>query len=103
MTEQRTNLAKLFAACWRDDALKARFLSDPKTVLAEYGMPVPDGIDVKVVQNADDCVHITLPAPPEEHESLSDDKLRQAAGGGPYHGNSISCRWDIEENVRIVC
>ena len=81
MTEQKNALAQLFAACWKDETLKARFMSDPKAVLAEYDMPVPDGIDVKVVENADDCVHITLPAPPAGDMDLSDDELSNAAGG----------------------
>ena len=81
MTEQKNALADLFAACWKDETLKQRFMSDPKAVLAEYDMPVPDGIDVKVVENADDCVHITLPAPPAGHMDLSDDELSNAAGG----------------------
>ncbi len=81
MTEQKNALAQLFAACWKDEALKARFMTDPKAVLAEYDMPVPDGIDVKVVENADDCVHITMPAPPVGHEAVSDAELRSAAGG----------------------
>ena len=84
MTEQKNALAQLFAACWKDEALKARFMSDPKAVLAEYDMPVPDGIDVKVVENADDCVHITLPAPPSGGMDLSDDELSNAAGGTSY-------------------
>ena len=81
MTEQRNQLSDLFAACWKDEALKARFMTDPKAVLAEYDMPVPDGIDVKVVENADDRVHITLPAPPAGHMDLSNDELSNAAGG----------------------
>jgi hypothetical protein len=44
-------------------------------------MPVPNNLDVKVVENADDCVHITLPAPPVGHGDLSDDELSNAAGG----------------------
>ena len=52
MTEQKNALAQLFAACWKDEALKAHFMSDPKAVLAEYDMPVPDNLDVKVVENA---------------------------------------------------
>ena len=83
MTEQKNALAQLFAACWKDEALKARFMADPKAVLAEYDMPMPDGIDVKVVENADDCVHITLPAPPAGLMNLSDDELSNAAGGSP--------------------
>ena len=81
MTEQKNALARLFAACWKDEALKARFMSDPKAVLAEYDMPVPENMDVKVVENADDCVHITLPAPPAGDMDLSDDELSNAAGG----------------------
>ena len=84
MTEKKNALAQLFAACWKDEAIKARFMSDPKAVLAEYDMPVPDNLDVKVVENADNCVYITLPAPPAGGHGLLDDELSNAAGaGGP--------------------
>ena len=81
MTEQKNALAQLFAACWKDEALKSRLMSDPKAVLKEHGLDVPDNIDVKVLENADDCVHITLPTPPPGHLELSDDELSNAAGG----------------------
>jgi hypothetical protein len=102
MTEQRNQLAALFAACWKDEALKQRFMSDPKAVLAEYDMPVPDGMDVKVVENADNTVHITMPAAPDGHHDLSDEELSAAAGGTQYpchtpgelsaDGNSVAIR-----------
>jgi hypothetical protein len=86
-TEEPTCLA--VCGVLKDEALKARFMSDPKAVLAEYDMPVPDGMDVKVVENADNCVHITMPAPPSGLMELSDEELRNAAGGqlmrGPTH------------------
>ena len=81
MTEQRNALAKVFAACWKDEALKARFMADPKAVLAEYGMDVPDGIDVNVVENSDNTVHITMPAAPASAADLSDEEMANAAGG----------------------
>ena len=81
MTEQKNKLAQLFAACWKDEALKARLMSDPKAVLKEHGLNVPDDLDVKFVEDADETVHITLPAPPAEHEKLSDAELSNAAGG----------------------
>jgi len=81
MTNGQNTLAAPFAACWKDDALKQRFMSDPKAVLGEFGMSVPDGVDVNVVKNNDSTVHITLPAPPLEQQSLSDEELSNAAGG----------------------
>ena len=81
MTEQRNAMAQLFAACWKDEALKARFMSDPKAVLAEHGFDVPDNIDVNVVENSDNTVHVTMPKTPSEANQLSDEELSAAAGG----------------------
>ena len=81
MTEQRNKLAALFAACWKDEALKARFMADPKAVLAEHGIAVPDGIDVNVVENTDNTVHITMPMTPAGAGELSDEELANVAGG----------------------
>ena len=82
MTEQKNAMTQLIAACWKDEALKQRFMADPKAVLKEHGLDVPVGIDVKVVENADDCVHITLP---NRHSAgameVTDAELRRAAGG----------------------
>ena len=95
MTEQRNQLAALFAACWKDEALKQRFMADPKAVLAEYGMDVPDGMAVNVVENTDNTVHITMPAPPSGHQDLSDEELSNAAGGaindGKYAQDQPTC------------
>ena len=81
MTEQRNALAQVFAACWKDEELKARFMADPKAVLAEFDIDVPANVDVKVVENSDNCVHITMPAAPAGAGELSDEELSNAAGG----------------------
>ena len=99
MNEQKNQLASLFAACWKDEALKARLMSDPKAVLAEHGMDVPDGMDVKVVENADNRVHITMPAPPSGHMELSDAELSSAAGGG-WPGEGVP---DDKTSVCSLC
>ena len=96
MTEQRNQLAALFAACWKDEALKQRFMADPKAVLAEYGMDVPDGMAVNVVENTDTTVYITMPAPPSGFMNLSDEELGDAAGGG---SNGISCQFQPTSTV----
>ena len=81
MNDTRNRLFELFAACWKDEALKNRFMADPRKVLDDHGLEVPEGIDVKVVENTDDCIHVTLPARPEGHRELTDDDLAGAAGG----------------------
>ena len=80
MTEQKNILAQLFAACWKDEALKARLMADPKAVLKDHGLNVPDGIDVKALQDDDCTLHIVLPVKPSD--DLSDEALEAAAGGG---------------------
>ena len=82
MTDETNKMNTLIAACWKDDALKQRFLSDPHAVLAEHGMDVPEGMNVNVVENTDNTVHVTLPAAPTANGDLSDEELENAAGGG---------------------
>jgi hypothetical protein len=90
MTDSKNTFATLLAACLKDDAFKARFIADPKAVLAEHGVDVPETVAVKVVANTSDCVYITIPARPAGSEELSDAELVNAAGGffDPYvkHG-----------------
>ena len=81
MTDETNKMNTLIAACWKDDALKQRFLSDPHAVLAEHGMDVPEGMNVNVVENTDTTVHVTLPAAPTANGDLSDEELENAAGG----------------------
>jgi mersacidin/lichenicidin family type 2 lantibiotic len=38
-------------------------------------------MNVNVVENTDNAVHVTLPAAPEGHAELSDEELANVAGG----------------------
>ena len=102
MSEQQDQLADLFAACWKDAGVKQRFMADPKAVLAEYGMDVPDGMDVNVVENTDNTVHITIPAPPmalDGYEEMSMEELSNVAGGASlvenFRGNVNGVPFDL--------
>jgi hypothetical protein len=44
-------------------------------------MEVPEGINVNVVENTDNTVHVTLPAARDTYADLSDEELENAAGG----------------------
>lgn len=81
MTDPNTRLSDLFTACWKDESMKRRLMAEPKAVLAEFGLPVPEALDVKVVENDENTVHITMPASPVQGAQLSDEELAEAAGG----------------------
>ena len=95
MTNETNKMNTLIAACWKDDALKQRFLSDPHAVLAEHGMDVPEGMNVNVVENTDTTVHVTLPAAPTANGDLSDEELENAAGGATIRTFLCACA-DVE-------
>jgi len=71
---------QLVAKVWADPQLKARLLSDPKAVLQEQGLPVPPGMQIRVVENTEQVIHLPLPAKPSKEE-LSEEDLAQVAGG----------------------
>ena len=56
-------------------------LRDVEDLLAERGIDLPDGIDINVVENSDNTVHITMPKAPDGATELADDELRGAAAG----------------------
>ena len=98
MNTESKPLNDLFAACWKDAELKARFTQDPKAVLAEHGIDVPAGMDINVVENSDTCMNITMPAPPQTSKMLNDEELQMAAGGFPsavyqdcFHISKLDC------------
>jgi hypothetical protein len=90
--------SKLVAKAWDDPALKQRLLADPAGVLQEHGLSLPAGVQVKVVENTDQVVHLTLPAKPSPAE-LSLEELDRVAGGHcrgcggcRQHGGCVRCR-----------
>ena len=94
MTDQRDALGALFAACWKDEALKERFKSDPMAVLAEYGLELPEGMAVKVVENDGESVHITVPPQPESHQPVLDEELGGVGKGSTRKlcSNPFTCQ-----------
>jgi hypothetical protein len=67
--------SQIVARAWCDGALMKRLLSNPRDVLSEHGLEVPEdmdvrveeGTEVKVVEDADAVHHFVLPVnPPDE-------------------------------------
>jgi hypothetical protein len=70
---------KLIARAWADEAFKRRLLASPAAVLQECGLAVPPGVQVKVVENSDQVLHLMLP--PRPVGELTEEELEQVAAG----------------------
>jgi hypothetical protein len=77
--------AKIVARAWADEAFKQRFLADPAAVMREYDLSVPEGIEMRAVENTESVVYIALP--PSPGEDVSDEDLALVAGGGSTVGS----------------
>ncbi len=61
---------------------KKALLTNPKKVVAmQLGQELPESLQVKVVQDTPDTIHIVLPYVPQEGAELSDADLEMVAGG----------------------
>ena len=84
--EQAKAYGRVVAKAWSDAAFKQRLLADPSAVLKAEGVAVPEGVELRLVENTDKVVHLTLPAKPAE---LSDEQLDQVAGGASGFFGSV--------------
>ncbi|MCP4833722.1 MAG: hypothetical protein GY895_03065 [Phycisphaera sp.] len=64
-----------------DDALLARYVADPWSVLAEHGVDIPRTVPLKVLVDKPDLVHMVIPSPP------SASRLREFLSRFPVDGS----------------
>ena len=91
MSESQDALAKVIVACWQDEAVTARFLADPKAVLVEHGMTVPDQIGIAASEDTDLHINLTIPTAPLGDGELSDGDMEAVAGGYGPSSHGIMC------------
>ncbi len=66
----------------KDEAFRQEVLSNPRAVLArEYGVHVPETVNIRVLEDTSDTLTITLPPRQEAVQELSDAELEAVAGG----------------------
>ncbi len=73
--------AQVIARAWSDPDFKAKLLNDPKAAVASYGIDLPAGLNLKIVENTANTFHMVLPATPSQAGDLSDADLQNLAGG----------------------
>ena len=75
MTDSNALVEKFRAAYDADETVRERMEADPRGVLAEYGIEIPEGAKCEFV-GGDDMVRITLP-----EGALDDAQLAGVSGG----------------------
>ena len=78
--ENSSKISQILSKAWSDPVFKQRLLANPASIVREYGLEVPPGIELRVVEDTDRVRHVILPPPPSSAE-LSDSQLEQVAGG----------------------
>jgi hypothetical protein len=80
MTDKSSHskMDQLLAQVLTDNELKTQLLENPAPTLNAAGIEVPEGVELKVVENTDTVFHLVLPHTTSE---LSDDDLDKVAGG----------------------
>jgi Nitrile hydratase, alpha chain len=85
----------LVADTWDDPELKQRLLNDPHTVLKERGIAIPQGLQIKVLEDTQTVEHLVLPGPyGVSEDEISERELESVAGGrcGRGGGGGRGCR-----------
>jgi Nitrile hydratase, alpha chain len=89
--------SQLVAKVWGDDSLKQRLLADPTTVLAEYGLEPPPGIQVKIVEDTPTVVYLSLPSKPAKPTGdLFEEDIARVARGARTIGGDLWGGLDVK-------
>ena len=92
-TPQRTRETiemEIAGKAWQDEEFMEALRTDPKAVIAkEYGVELPDNVELKVVEESPTELYIRIPTNPADLE-LSDDELESVAGGTLFGPTTIT-------------
>jgi hypothetical protein len=79
----------------QDSAFRDRLLTNPKAVLSEQGLTVPDEVQIQVLQETSSQFYLVLPSFADESGSeaiaLSDAELEMVSGGGSNVSSWTGC------------
>jgi nitrile hydratase len=62
-------------AWYKDPAYRARIVREPRTLLAELGLDLGEGVEIKVWDSSSEVRYLVLPERPTGTEGLSEEEL----------------------------
>ena len=98
-SNDRSGMEKaLISRALKDDAYRQRLSSDPKGVLRdEFGMNLPDDLDMEVVQETPNKVYLVLPAAPSAGAPLSREEFASASDSCDGWSSFVGCTFECTQ------
>jgi len=93
---------QLVARAWGDAAFKAHLLAEPAAVLAERGIALPPGLEVRLHEDTPTLVHLTLPPPSEDPSDEASGPAPLAPSAQPYLRLAARARGDAGFKRRLL-
>ncbi|MFI5334953.1 MAG: NHLP leader peptide family RiPP precursor [Chlamydiales bacterium] len=91
MDKFRKAWAEVVARAWKDDLFKRKLLTRTNEALKEYGLAVPAGVNLKILEETSTSTYLVLPNKPQEELSETEMKKMVAAG------EIVSAKWAVTE------
>jgi hypothetical protein len=71
--------AKIIAHAWKNEAFRKQLLTNPRAALKEFGVDVPNNVDLKVIAEEPGQTYCLLPPAPSNSGKLSEAELAKTA------------------------
>lgn len=78
--EKSRKMGQIIAKAWSDDSFRQKLLKDATAVLKAEEVEVPEGVEIRAVENTDNVSYLVIPQQPA-CVPLSDAQLANVAGG----------------------
>lgn len=74
---------------YKSDAYRARAVSEPRAVLAEFGVSLPSGVSIDVWDSTSDLRYMVLPQRPAGTETMTEEQLAALVTRNGLIGTSL--------------
>ena len=64
VTIMQKNVQDIVPRTWRDPSFRSALIANPRAVLTDEGVNLPAGVEVEVIEDTRDKVHLVLPPSP---------------------------------------
>ncbi len=73
--------SRVIARAWKDEDFQKRLLKEPLEVLREWGIELPENVDLTCLQEEANHLYFVVPSAPSNVNKLSERELQQMAAG----------------------